>query len=127
MSESHPSDTEPERTAVPSPYRRHPRPEKPAKPGKPAGPGKPTHRVRETLATTGVAILAFAVGLAVFNNVLMPRIVHRAGEVRVPDLANLTVEQAQSTLGSTGLVLSRAGERCDPSVPPRRRAHQYPA
>jgi serine/threonine-protein kinase len=83
--------------------------------------------VRETLATTAVALLAFVVGLVLFNNVLMPRIVHRAGEVVVPDLENLTVEQAQSALEPTGLVLSRAGERFDPSVERGRIIVQAPA
>lgn len=87
----------------------------------------PRHRVRETLATTAVALLAFAVGLVLFNSVLMPRIVHRAGEVIVPDVENLTVEQAQSTLEPTGLVLSRAGERFDPTVERGRIVVQEPA
>jgi len=84
-------------------------------------------RVRETLATTAVAVLAFAVGLVVFNSVLMPRIVHRAGEVVVPDVENLTVEQAQSALEPAGLVLSRAGERFDPAVERGRIVVQEPA
>jgi len=75
-----------------------------------------THRIRETFVTVSVAVLAFAVGLVLFNNVLMPRIIHRAGEVRVPDLVNLTVEQAQSALEPSGLMLSRAGERFDAGV-----------
>jgi len=83
--------------------------------------------VLETLATTGVALLAFAVGLVLFNNVLMPRFVHRAGEVRVPDLDNLTLEQAQSALAPSGLVLSRAGERFDPTVERGRVIAQDPA
>jgi serine/threonine-protein kinase len=85
------------------------------------------HRIRDTLATTSVALLAFAVGVVLFNNVLMPRIVHRAGEVHVPDLENLTVEQAQSALEPTGLVLSRAGERFDRSVERGRVVVQEPA
>ena len=85
------------------------------------------HRVRETLATASVALLAFAVGVVLFNNVLMPRIVHRAGEVIVPDLENLTVEQAQAALAPTGLALSRAGERFDPGVERGRIVAQDPA
>ena len=85
------------------------------------------HRVRQTLATTAVALLAFAVGIVLFNSVLMPRIVHRAGEVIVPDIENLTVEQAQSALEPTGLLLSRAGERFDASVERGRIVVQDPA
>src|SRR5439155_24570937 len=55
--------------------------------------------------------------LFLFNNAIMPRLIHSAGEVRVPDLGNLTVEQAEKALQPIGLQLSRAGERFDPSVP----------
>ena len=78
------------------------------------------------LATLGVALLAFAVGLSVFSYVLMPRLIHREGEVRVPELANLTLEQAQRTLEPTGLLLSRAGERFDPGVARGRIVQQDP-
>lgn len=71
---------------------------------------------RDVLYTAFVAVAAFVVGVFVFNNVLMPRLVHREGEVRVPDLAGLTLEQAQRALDPTGLQLSRAGERFEPSV-----------
>jgi serine/threonine-protein kinase len=83
--------------------------------------------VRDAFATTAVSLLAFAVGLVLFNSVLMPRIVHRAGEVIVPDVENLTVEQARSTLEPAGLALSRAGERFDPSVERGRIVVQDPA
>ena len=85
------------------------------------------HRVRDAFATTAVALLAFAVGIVLFNSVVMPRIVHRAGEVIVPDVENLTVEQARSTLEPAGLGLSRAGERFDPSVERGRIIVQEPA
>jgi eukaryotic-like serine/threonine-protein kinase len=82
---------------------------------------------RDVLFTSAVALLAFVIGLAVFNSVLMPRLIHREGEVRVPDLANLTIEQAQKELLPTGLPLSQAGERFDPGVPRGRIVHQDPA
>jgi serine/threonine-protein kinase len=77
--------------------------------------------------TVIVALLAFVVGLMVFNGFLMPRLIHREGEVRVPDLMNLTLEQAQKELQPTGLPLSRAGERFDPNVPRGLVVHQDPA
>lgn len=85
----------------------------------------PRH-VRETMQTVGTALLAFVVGLMVFNSLVMPRIIHRAGEVRVPDLSNLTVEQAEKALAPTGLALSRAGERFDAGVPRGRIMLQEP-
>jgi len=80
---------------------------------------KPTrrHQLVAFLSLVAFSLVAFATGLLLFNNVVAPRLVHGTGEVRVPDLANLTLEQGERTLRSTGLQLSRAGERFDPSVP----------
>ena len=39
--------------------------------------------------------VAFGTGLFVFNSFLMPRLIHSQAEVRVPDLANLTLEQGE--------------------------------
>lgn len=75
------------------------------------------HPLRETLAVLAGALLAFVLGLVIFNRIVMPRLIHSGGEVRVPDLQNLTLEQAEKALKPTGLALSRAGERFDPSVP----------
>ena len=85
----------------------------------PEGPpsAKRTRHLRDTLLTLGVGLLAFVVGLTVFNSVLMPPFIHREGEVRVPDLMHMTEEQAQKTLEPSGLPLSRAGERTDPTAP----------
>ncbi len=74
-------------------------------------------RVHPALFTLFVAVVAFAIGLLVFNGVVMPRLVHGPGEVVVPDLANLSLVQAERALAPTGLQLSRAGERFDPGVP----------
>lgn len=62
-------------------------------------------------------MLAFATGLVLFNNFVMPRLIHGVGQVTVPDLTNLTVEQAEQTLRPFGLQVSRAGERFDPAAP----------
>ena len=89
-----------------------------SEPGAEAGrPAQRPRRLRDTLVTLGVALLAFVVGLSLFNSLLMPRFIHREGEVRVPELTNLTVEQAEKVLEPTGLPLSRAGERFAPEVP----------
>jgi len=80
----------------------------------------PTQRPRRLVAfvsLAGLALLAFATGLLIFNNLVMPRLVHGPRATRVPDLANLTLEQAERTLRPLGLQLSRAGERFDPAVP----------
>lgn len=95
-------------------------PSEPSAAASPPPPGierRRRHRVRESLAILAGAVVAFAVGLSVFNSVVMPRLIHGTGDVRVPDLVNLTLEQAEKTLKPTGLTLSRAGERFDPAVP----------
>lgn len=73
--------------------------------------------LRDSLVMLLLAVAAFAVGFGLFNGFVMPRLIHSTGEVQVPELANLTVDQAERALKPTGLVLSRAGERFDPSVP----------
>ncbi len=75
------------------------------------------HRVRAVVMLFGLAVLAFATGLVLFNNLIMPRLIHSAAEVRLPDLTNLTLEQAERTLRPMQIAVSRAGERFDPSVP----------
>jgi len=75
------------------------------------------HRAAAFFGVVGVAVAAFVTGLLLFDNVVMPRLIHGVVEVRVPDLSNLTLEQAEKQLGAVGLRLSRAGERFDPAVP----------
>ncbi len=89
-------------------------PEPPARGVRP--PRKPS-RIRSMFSVVGLALAAFATGLVLFNNFVMPRLIHHGSEVRVPDLTNLTLEQAEKALQPLGLTLSRAGERFDASVP----------
>lgn len=75
------------------------------------------HRLRDTALTLAASLLAFAIGLGVFNGLVMPRFIHSKNTVEVPDLRNLTFEQAQGLIEPSGLLISRAGERFDPGVP----------
>jgi len=75
------------------------------------------HRFAAFWLMLGLAVTAFATGLVVFNSLVMPRLIHGIGEVRVPDVRNLTLEQAEQALRSLDLQVSRAGERFDPAVP----------
>ncbi len=74
-------------------------------------------RIRGLVALLVLAGVAFATGMLLFNNLIMPRLIHSAGEVRLPDLTNLTVEQAERQLRPMGIAVSRSGERFDASVP----------
>lgn len=75
------------------------------------------HRLAIMVSVVGLALLAFLTGLVLFNNLIMPQFIHGTGEVKVPDLANLTFEQAEKQVSALKLQLSRAGEHFDPSVP----------
>ena len=89
-------------------------------PGAPRPPHREAGPKRRLLAAgmlIAAAIAAFGTGLLVFNDLVMPRLVHRVNELRVPDLTNLKVEQAEQLLRARGLQLSHAGERFDPSAP----------
>ena len=83
-----------------------------------AEPPRPRrHRLAAFLFIIGIAMAAFVTGILVFNSFVMPRLIHGIGRVRVPDIRNLTLEQAEQALRSFNLQLSRAGERFDPTVP----------
>ena len=75
------------------------------------------HRTAAFFGMLGVALAAFATGLVLFDNVLMPRLIHGVAEVRVPDLTNLSLEESEKLLSAVGLRLTRAGERLDAAVP----------
>ena len=78
---------------------------------------RPGRAQRTALLLLVLAGAAFATGLALFNGLVMPQLVHGRGEVRVPDLASRSVEEAEQSLRQLGLRLSRSGERFDPAVP----------
>ncbi len=78
---------------------------------------RPGRAQRTAMILLVLAGAAFATGLALFNGLVMPQLIHGRGEVRVPDLASLSVEQAEQSLRQLGLRLSRSGERFDPAVP----------
>ena len=74
-------------------------------------------KLRSVGTLVALAVLAFGTGLVVFNYLVMPRLIHGVGQVTVPDLTNLTVDQAEQALRPLGLQVSRAGERFDPAAP----------
>jgi serine/threonine-protein kinase len=82
-----------------------------------AAPRSLGRRIAAAFSMLGLAVLAFAVGLFVFNSFVMPRFIHGQAEVRVPDLTNLTFDQAEKLVTPLQLQVSRAGERFDPAVP----------
>jgi beta-lactam-binding protein with PASTA domain len=117
-SEAVPAAEEPAAAAPPD-VATPPAEEAAAVPGDAGPPARPPrwHRLRTSLYMMLLAVAAFATGLALFNSLLMPQLVHHRGEVRVPDLSNLSEAQAEQALRAAGLRLSHAGERFDPAVP----------
>ena len=67
--------------------------------------------------SVAIAVAAFLSGLWIFNSVVMPRWVHQGEEVRVPEIVQLEVRQAERVLDQSGLRLSIRGEQFDPNVP----------
>jgi len=81
-------------------------------------PARPrVRRGRGFLFGMVLALVAFVTGLLVFNNFVMPRLIHGIGQVQVPDVRNLTLDQAEQALRPLNLQVSRAGERFDPVLP----------
>jgi eukaryotic-like serine/threonine-protein kinase len=80
-------------------------------------PGRLFRSMRALAWTVVVAGLAFVTGLVLFDRVVMPRFTRQAGDVVVPDLANLNKQQAEAVLGRSNLLLSVGAERFDPAVP----------
>ena len=69
------------------------------------------------LGTAIVGAIAFATGLVLFDEVVMPRFVRQGGDITVPDLSNLNKDQAEMLLAHEGLMLSVSSERFDPAIP----------
>ena len=84
---------------------------------KPRGPQLRSSRGRGVLHARRSRSSRSRSGLFVFNSFVMPRFIHGEAEVRVPDLTNLTLDQAEKQVAPLRLQLSRAGERFDPAVP----------
>ncbi len=74
----------------------------------------------------GGAILLFCVGLAAFNFLVMPRLIHRNTIVSVPDLRGKTVEIARGEAGRDGLQVIEERQASSPTVPAGRIIEQSP-
>jgi beta-lactam-binding protein with PASTA domain len=79
--------------------------------------GKTRASLAAILGTLVIGAIAFATGLVLFDEVVMPRFVRQGGDRTVPDLSNLNRQQAETLLARTGLRLSITSERFDPAIP----------
>jgi serine/threonine-protein kinase len=73
--------------------------------------------LKAALTTLLIGAIAFITGLVLFDEVVMPRFTRGKGDVLVPELTNLSREQAESVLARYGLRLSVVNERFDAAVP----------
>ncbi len=74
-----------------------------------------------------LALGAFVVGVLVFNFAIMPLLVGHGNVVRVPDLTEMTVPQAERVLKEQGLKLDSVYPVFSPDVPKGCVISQYPA
>ncbi len=70
---------------------------------------------------------AFVLALASANYIIMPMIVHRSTEVKVPALAGLPAAEAESALEEKGLSMREVGSVYDAEIPEGRVVRQEPA
>ena len=68
------------------------------------------------LTLLGLAAV-FAVGLLAFNFLVMPRLVHRNQEIRVPTLLDAPLADARESAAAVALVLEVIREEAHPSAP----------
>lgn len=76
--------------------------------------GKTAKRALFVLAVW--ALLSMLV-LLLMDRVVMPWLVHRARQIQVPDVLEMTLAEADSALVEVGLILMEAGSEYDPFVP----------
>jgi serine/threonine-protein kinase len=86
-------------------------------PSQPPLQGRSNIRAHATTALQWTAVGLALVAAAVLSGYLSMRKAVRGGEVTVPRLQGIAVEEAAQRLEAKGLVLDRSGERVDPIVP----------
>ncbi|MBI5837125.1 MAG: PASTA domain-containing protein [Candidatus Eisenbacteria bacterium] len=64
-----------------------------------------------------LGVVAFAAGVAIFDWVVMPRLVHRGQDVRVPDLGSMSQQQAERAAREGGFALHVRSQQFDAAVP----------
>ena len=101
-----PEELEPALFAL-KPSREPARPHQPDKPAETA-PRPRTHRIRTFFVMSALAMLAFATGLLLFNICSCRDSSTAQAEVRVPDLTNLTLDQAEKQVSAAAIFSSRA-------------------
>jgi beta-lactam-binding protein with PASTA domain len=71
-----------------------------------------------SLFVLGIWILTTAVLILLLDRVLMPLLVRHNQQIEVPDVVEMTVAEAESTLAQAGLRLVETSQEYDPFIPP---------
>lgn len=78
------------------------------------------------LVLIGVFVLLFAIGLGIFNFLIMPKVIHHNPVVAMPDLRGKTVETARGEAGRAGLQLVEDRQEAHPTIAAGRVIEQTP-
>ena len=84
------------------------------------------HPVLAAFVTSLITTIAVFVALTVADGRGLLGFLHRQGDVEVPSITGVTVDQARELLGSRELLLTLQAERSDPAVPAGNIAGQVP-
>jgi serine/threonine-protein kinase len=78
------------------------------------------------LVLIGSFVLLFTLGLAIFNFLIMPKVIHHNAVVATPDLRGKTVETARGEAGRAGLQLVEDRQVAHPTIAAGRIVEQTP-
>ncbi len=84
-------------------------------------------RYRTAVLYLLAAATAFVVGVVIFNNMIMPRLLGRGDVVIVPDVRGSSVNMAEEKCRDSGLILVTVGNRISSEVPEGYIIEQDPA
>jgi serine/threonine-protein kinase len=84
------------------------------------------HIVTRSLFILAIWIVLTAILLLLLDRVVMPQLVRHNQQIVVPDVIEMTVAEAESTLAEEGLLLIETGREYDPFIPPGMVLSQQP-
>jgi beta-lactam-binding protein with PASTA domain len=82
--------------------------------------------VIRSLFVLAIWIFLTAILLLLLDRVIMPQLVRHNQQIVVPDVVEMTVAEAESTLADRGLQLAETGREYDPFIPPGMVLSQQP-
>ncbi|MCK4271306.1 PASTA domain-containing protein, partial [bacterium] len=74
--------------------------------------------VKRGLFVLAIWVVLSAVVVLIVDRVIMPWLVRQNQQIKVPDVVEMSLAEAESTLIISGLVLMEAAQEYDPFIPP---------